>query len=60
MFVVHLAEAYFVFGFIYALYFSFFRVHKVDANAIGSSWKFRLMIVPGATLLWLYLILKKF
>jgi hypothetical protein len=60
MFAVYAFQAYLLTGFLYALYFAFWRVNKIDAGAAHASWKFRLLIIPGSTVLWPYLLLKKF
>jgi len=59
MVTLYAVEAYFLIGVLYAMYFVFRRVNKIDSGAVHANWKFRLLLVPGSTLLWPYLILKK-
>jgi hypothetical protein len=39
-------------GVVFAPIFVLFGVHRIDPGAHGSTWGFRLMIVPGVVLLW--------
>jgi uncharacterized membrane protein len=39
-------------GLVFGLLFVFFGVGRADAAAKGSSWLFRLAILPGVILLW--------
>ena len=39
-------------GLFFAIPFAFFGVGKIDPHAAHGSWGFRLLIIPGATLLW--------
>ena|ERR1051325_4733802 len=60
MLIIYLAEGYLLLGFVYAVYFVFWRVQRIDAGAEGAGWGFRLLLIPGSTVLWPYLMLKKF
>ncbi len=42
----------FIFGFCCAIWFAFFKVHKIDEGAAHSSIWFKLIIVPAVILLW--------
>ncbi len=52
----YLTLAYFVIGFIFSLLFAFRGSNNIDSNAAGSGNGFRFLIIPGATLLWPYLL----
>jgi isoprenylcysteine carboxyl methyltransferase (ICMT) family protein YpbQ len=43
---------YFGCGLLFAIVFALFGVRRVDAHAAGSTWGFRLLIVPGAAAVW--------
>ena len=45
-------------GFLFGLAFIWNGVQKIDANAQHSSWKFRLLLVPGSMLFWPTLLTK--
>ena len=46
---------YFVIGFVFALLFSFRWVDKLDEGAQRAPLGFRLLLIPGSTLLWIFL-----
>ena len=46
------AEAYLVLGAVFAVPFALFLAQRLDPAVPGSTWGFRLMILPGAALLW--------
>ncbi len=46
---------YLLFGFIFAVPFVLVGAAKIDPHAAESTWGFRLLIFPGAWLLWLLL-----
>ncbi|MEO6168761.1 MAG: hypothetical protein ABIO46_01225 [Chitinophagales bacterium] len=50
------AFLYLVAGFIFALLFVFRWVDQFDEQAKGASIGFRLLLIPGSTLLWPYLL----
>jgi hypothetical protein len=50
--VVTLVTAYVGAGVVFALAFATGGVSRVDARAAGAGWGFRVLIVPGAVLLW--------
>ncbi|MEP7272337.1 MAG: hypothetical protein ABI882_12605 [Acidobacteriota bacterium] len=52
------AEAYFVAGALFAVYFVVAGVERLDKAARGSSIWFRLLILPGSIALWPYLLLR--
>ncbi len=52
MIVVYLVYAYFIAGIIIAAWFSFYKITKIDAAAIGASLWFKLIILPAGILLW--------
>jgi len=51
--------AYIVIGFLFALFFVFVRLPRIDPNAKGTSLGFKLLIIPGCILLWPLLVGKK-
>ena len=50
------AAAYVGIGLLFALYFVLRGVGRYDSVAKGAPWGFRLLILPGATALWPFLI----
>ena len=51
---------YIIIGLIFAVYFSFFGVNKIDENAKNSGLGFRLLILPGVIIFWPILVFKLF
>jgi hypothetical protein len=49
---VWIAEAYLVFGLVFAAAFTLTGAGKLDPAARHSTWGFRLIIIPGAAALW--------
>jgi hypothetical protein len=49
---------YLIAGATIAIWFCFFKVVKTDVAAAGSSFWFKLIIVPGVTLLWPFVLYK--
>jgi hypothetical protein len=39
-------------GLVFALIFVFIGVNRIDPVALGSSWGFRLIIIPGVVAFW--------
>jgi len=58
IFLLSAFAAYLIFGVVFALAFVLFGVERVDATAHGSTPGFRLIIIPGAMLLWPILLRK--
>jgi hypothetical protein len=56
--IVRFVELYLVIGLIFASWFAWRGAARFDAVAGGGSIGFRLLIVPGAALLWPYLLLR--
>lgn len=50
--VVGTVEAYLVLGLIFAIPFVLFLAKRVDHAAKGSTWGFRVLVIPGVALLW--------
>ena len=46
------AGAYLALGFLFAVPFAWVGSARVDPDARGASWGFRILVIPGATLLW--------
>ena len=51
-----IALLYLAIGFVFACVFAFKLVDKFDEQALGAPLGFRLLIIPGSTLLWPYLL----
>ncbi len=49
---VYILYGYCIAGIVFAVWFSFFKVAKVDEVATGSSVWFKLIIIPATILLW--------
>ncbi len=60
MIVIYLIYLYVALGIVIALWFAFFKVHHLDHNSVETSLFFRLIILPGSTLFWPYIMLKIF
>lgn len=45
-------QGYLMLGGLFAVPFVLYLVNRVDDGARGSTWGFRLMVAPGAALLW--------
>jgi len=58
MIILFLAYAYVLLGLLVAIWFSFFKIHKIDKSAAGSSFWFRLIIMPATMLIWPIVMLK--
>jgi hypothetical protein len=52
MIFVDLVYIYLIIGLLFAIWFAFFRVSKIDAQATHASVWFKLIIIPGSLLLW--------
>jgi hypothetical protein len=44
--------AYLLCGLIFAIPFAIIGAGRIDPHALHGSWGFRILIIPGATLLW--------
>ena len=53
---VHLTAAYLGVGALFAGPFAFRLVNRMDDVAAHGTWTFRLLLLPGATLLWPWLL----
>ena len=49
---IGLARGYLALGLVFAVLFVLLGVQRVDPAARGSSWGFRLVVIPGVALLW--------
>jgi len=58
MIFIYAFYGYFVTGITIAIWFCFFKVTKTDVSAEGSSFGFKLIIVPGVMLLWPFVLYK--
>lgn len=50
--ILTLVGLYLLVGFLFAIAFVLKGVGKIDPDAASGSWGFRVLIVPGCTLLW--------
>jgi hypothetical protein len=57
-FVLDLSALYLGAGFIFAIIFILKGIQKMDPAAHGSSWGFRILIIPGMMLMWPVLLRK--
>lgn len=49
---LYITYSYIVCGILYTGYFLLARLEKLDPDAGGAPWTFRLMIIPGCIILW--------
>jgi len=56
---VYLFYAYIAVGILFALFFVFVRLRRIDPNAKETSLGFKLLIIPGCILLWPLLVGKR-
>jgi hypothetical protein len=50
--ILTLVSIYLIAGFVFAIPFVIKGVSKVDETAIGASWGFRIIIIPGTMVFW--------
>ncbi|MCP3919665.1 MAG: hypothetical protein GY711_29380 [bacterium] len=50
--IVLFAASYLAIGLVFAIPFALKGVARIDSDAEGGTWGFRLLILPGATVLW--------
>ena len=50
--VIATVQVYLLLGVVFAVVFVIFLAPRVDPGAADSSWGFRIMVIPGLTLLW--------
>ena len=53
-----LLAAYVIIGLLFAVYFFFKGAAKIDPLINDSSWKVRLLLIPGAIATWIFLLPK--
>ena len=58
MIIIYFLSFYFIVGLLFAIWFSFYKVQKIDEGAAKTSLWFKLIIMPATVLLW-PIILKK-
>ena len=51
-------QGYLLIGLVFAIPFVLFLVNRVDPSAKGSTWGFRVMVIPGVCLLWPLLLVR--
>lgn len=49
---VYVVRGYLILGLVFAVPFALFLVQRVDPSVPGSTWGFRVIIIPGAALFW--------
>lgn len=52
MIILYIAAAYLILGILFAIPFLLRWITTVDESATGTSWKFRLTILPGCIVFW--------
>ena len=50
--IIGTVQVYLVIGLIFAIPFILFLIQRVDPSAQGSTWGFKLLALPGISLLW--------
>ena len=60
MLVVYLVYVYFITGFLFSVWFSFYKVKRVDESTAATSVWFKLIIMPATILLWPIVLYKAF
>ena len=53
-----LFQVYLGIGLLFAIAFVIWGIHRVDEDAEGTSWVFRLLMVPGSMAFWPFLLRK--
>lgn len=59
MIIIYFLYLYLFIAFLFAIYFVFYKVQKIDESALHTSLLFKLLIFGGSVLLWPFLIAKK-
>jgi len=57
-FILFIASLYLAAGLVFAVPFVIKGVTRIDENAVGSKWGFRLIIIPGSIVFWPLLLRK--
>lgn len=52
MMLIYLLYVYFIIGIAIAIWFIFYKITRVDAAAKGTSFWFKLLLLPASVLLW--------
>lgn len=52
IYLVYVLFAYLGLGVVFACWFVVKGMHKLDRGTVNASWKFRMLLFPGAVLLW--------
>ena len=50
--IVNTVQVYLLLGLLFAVPFVLFLAKRTDHSAKGSTWGFRMIVIPGVTLLW--------
>jgi hypothetical protein len=56
--IVSTVQAYLFVGLLFAVPFVLFLANRVDPSAKGSTWGFRVLVIPGVALLWPLLLIR--
>lgn len=57
-FLLSATAVYLVLGVLFTIFFQLKGIAKIDKGVHGSSWGFRIMIIPGCIVLWVVLLRK--
>lgn len=50
--IIMVVQGYLLLGLVFAILFALVLAGRLDPSARGSSWGFRLLVIPGVALLW--------
>ncbi len=56
--IVGTVQTYLAIGLLFALPFVLFLIGRVDPSAKGGTWGFRILVIPGVSLLWPLLLMR--
>ncbi len=54
--ILSIAVAYFTLGVVFAIPFALWGAKKVDPMAREGNWRFKVLLIPGSTLFWPFLL----
>jgi len=52
MLFIYLVYVYFIIGIAFAIWFVFYKISRIDAAAKGTSFWFKVLLLPASVLLW--------
>jgi hypothetical protein len=56
--IVSMVQTYLILGLLFAASFVLFLANRIDPSAKGSTWGFRVLVIPGVALLWPLLLIR--